>query len=78
MATGPFILPQGCCDSPKYLCRIFTKFDSSGKSPAQYDAEKCRLMKAKQGAVMRPLPPVAAARHGERTLRAPSRGRSDA
>jgi len=31
MAADPFILPQGCCDSPKYLCRFFTKFDSSGK-----------------------------------------------
>ena len=31
MAANPFILPQGCCDSPKYLYRFFNKFDSSGK-----------------------------------------------
>jgi microcystin-dependent protein len=31
MAADRFILPQACCDSQKYLRRIFTKFDSSGK-----------------------------------------------
>ena len=75
MAANPFILPQGCCDSPKYLCRFFNKFDSSGKSPAHYDAGKYRLMmKAKEGAVARPLPPVQ--RPGVATTRA-ERDRSD-
>lgn len=34
MAANPFILPQGCCDSSKYLRRIFTKFGLLCKSQA--------------------------------------------